>query len=102
MTTVNHNQFGKGTVINQDENNVTVDFNGVVKTLIIKFARLTNEDGTPFALQFVAKEKKAKKLNRANFMSKEEYMKSDAAKMSKDDFEAYREAKKRESHSTFY
>lgn len=100
--TVNHSQFGKGTVISQDANNVTVSFNGVEKTLVTKYARLTNEDGTPFGVQAVALVKKAKKLNKANFMSEEEFMKSDVAKMTKDQWEAHREAAKRASHSSFY
>lgn len=99
---VNHAKFGQGQVISQDENNVTVDFNGAVKTLVIKFSRLTNEDGTPFGETFVAPKKKNKKLNKANFMSNEEYAKSDVAKMSNDDFEAKREIAKRSSHSNFY
>lgn len=45
---VSHAKFGTGTVVSQDENNITVDFNGVIKTLLIKYAKLTNEDGTPF------------------------------------------------------
>lgn len=60
MTTVIHSNFGKGQVVSQDTNNVTVDFNGVVKTLIIKFAKLTNEDGTSFGTQAVAAIKKMK------------------------------------------
>ena len=51
---VTHAKFGQGTIINQDANNVTVDFNGVQKTLIIKFANLTNEDGSAFGVAFVA------------------------------------------------
>lgn len=54
MTTVTHSIFGKGQVISRDENNVTVDFNGVVKTLVIKFSKLMNEDGTMFGDQTVA------------------------------------------------
>lgn len=49
-----HNTHGTGDVISQDENNVTVNFNGLVKTLVIKFARLMNEDGTPFGTHYVA------------------------------------------------
>lgn len=102
MTQVNHPTLGKGQVISFDENNITVNFNGTLKTLVIKFSKLTNENGSVFGSQFIAPVKKAKKLNQANFMSHEEYMKTDTAKMSKDDFEDYREAKKRASHSTFY
>jgi hypothetical protein len=43
-----HSTFGKGTIISQDDNNVTIDFNGVTKTLIKRFANLFNEDGTPY------------------------------------------------------
>lgn len=94
MKTVNHPIFGQGQVTSQDDNNVTVDFNGTVKTLIIKFSKLTNEDGTPFGQQFEAPKKRTKKLNKANFMSSEEYAKSETAKMSKDDWEAKRERAK--------
>lgn len=70
---VSHKQFGTGTVISQDANNVTVDFNGTVKTLITKFSRLTNEDGSEFGITFVAPVKKTKKLNPANFGAKSNY-----------------------------
>lgn len=40
--------FGIGTVISQDATTVKVDFNGDVKNLALRFANLTNEDGTPF------------------------------------------------------
>ena len=40
--------FGTGTVISQDATSIKVDFNGEVKNLALKFANLTNEDGTPF------------------------------------------------------
>lgn len=46
MTTVNHKLFGTGTVVSNDAKTVTVNFNGEVKNLAIKFANLTNEDGT--------------------------------------------------------
>lgn len=48
MTTVTHPKFGKGQIISQDENNVTVDFDGAIKTLVIKYCNLSIEDGTPF------------------------------------------------------
>jgi epoxyqueuosine reductase QueG len=64
--TVSHKVFGNGTVISQDNQNVTVDFNGTVKTLITKFAKLTNEDGSEFGVQFEAKPAKARKQNQAN------------------------------------
>lgn len=88
--TVTHTQFGTGTVINQDSNNVIVDFNGNVKTLITKYAKLKNEDGSPFGVQAVAVVKSAKKVNKANFMSKEEYSKSKYATMDRNDFEEER------------
>lgn len=96
---VSHTQFGIGTVVSQDAENVTVDFNGTVKTLVIKFARLSNEDGTPFGSQFVAPVKKAAKLNKANFMSKEEFSKSIYSTMSKNDFEEERMNATRNSKS---
>lgn len=57
-----HTQFGTGTVTAQDENNVTVDFNGTSKTFVTKFAKLLNEDGSPFGIQFTQKNK-TKKTN---------------------------------------
>lgn len=92
--TVNHPHIGTGTIISQDENNVTVDFNGTVKVMIIKFAKLTNEDGTPFGVHAVAAKVKTKKVNPANFMSEEEFIKSDVAKLAKDEWEARREKAK--------
>ncbi len=38
-----HPTLGEGQVISQDANNVTVDFNGTTKVMIIKFAKLKNE-----------------------------------------------------------
>jgi len=58
MTQVTHSNFGTGTVIEQDAKTVTVDFNGIVKKMMTAFAKLTNEDGTPFGTQFVVKIKK--------------------------------------------
>ena len=49
--------FGTGTVISQDATTVKVDFNGEVKNLILRFANLTNEDGTTFYVE-------PKKVNR--------------------------------------
>ena len=43
--------FGIGTVISQDNTSVKVDFNGDVKNLALKFANLTNEDGTGFFVE---------------------------------------------------
>ena len=55
---VTHPKLGAGTVVSQDTDKVTVDFNGTVKTLLIKFAKLSNEDGSPFGTQFEAPVKK--------------------------------------------
>lgn len=44
--------FGEGEVVSQTTDNVTVNFNGAIKVLVIKFAKLTNEDGTPFGVHF--------------------------------------------------
>ena len=53
--------FGQGTVISQDAKTVKVDFNGEVKNLALRFANLTNEDGSPFYVEpkKVSKPKKA-------------------------------------------
>lgn len=40
---------------------------------------------------------RSKKLNKANFMSDDEYMQSRAGKMSRDEWESYRERKVKES-----
>ena len=88
---VTHTNFGTGTILSQDENNVTVDFNGTVKTLIIKFAKLTNEDGSEFGVTFVAPSKKIKKQNRANFMTQEEFAQTEAGKMTDKQWIEYRE-----------
>jgi hypothetical protein len=56
--TVNHPSFGKGQVISQDEKNITIDFNGDIKTMVTRYAKLTNEDGTPFGEQAIATPKK--------------------------------------------
>lgn len=58
MTTVISKLFGRGTVIIEENGNITVDFNGTVKTLVVAFARLTNEDGSAYGQVFVAPEKK--------------------------------------------
>lgn len=46
--------FGTGTVISQDATSVKVDFNGQIKNLALRFANLTNEDGTPFFVAPIA------------------------------------------------
>ena len=51
--------FGQGTVISEDTGgNITVNFNGTVKTLVVAFAKLTNEDGSAYGQVFIAPEKK--------------------------------------------
>lgn len=60
-TQVNHKAFGTGTVIANDGTNVTVDFNGTIKVMVIAYSRLTNVDGTPYGTHAVAEVKKAKK-----------------------------------------
>lgn len=87
---VNHPIFGQGQVKSQDDKLVTVDFNGLEKTLVIAFSKLTNEDGTVFGAVYVAPKQKSFKKNKSNFMSKEEYANSSVAKMSNDDFEEMR------------
>jgi len=57
MTTLRHSQFGLGSVISQDSKTVTVNFNGDVKHLMIKYANLINEDGSLFIAQKVKKVK---------------------------------------------
>ena len=85
---VNHPTLGIGIVVNSDENNVTVDFSGVQKTLVIAFCKLTTEDGLPFGKAFVAAEKKAKKVNRANFMTAEQI--ANFVPMTRNEYEADR------------
>jgi hypothetical protein len=58
MTIVISKVFGQGTVISEENGNVTVDFNGIIKTLVVAFARLTNEDGSIYGQQFIVPEKK--------------------------------------------
>ena len=67
-----HNNFGIGQVVSEDHGNITINFQGVVKTLIVKFANLKNEDGSDYGVSFIAKKEKSKKLNRSNFMTKED------------------------------
>lgn len=55
MTQVTHKIFGTGTVTINDAKTVTVNFNGEVKTLVIKFANLTNEDGIAWTAPKVKK-----------------------------------------------
>jgi len=87
MTTLIHSKFGQGSVISEENGNITIDFNGAVKTLIVKFAGLKHEDGSDYGISFVAPEKKSKKLNKANFMSSEDFAKRKYSTMSNADFE---------------
>jgi hypothetical protein len=48
MTIVKNFQFGLGKVISEENGKATINFNGSIKTLIVKFAHLTNEDGSEF------------------------------------------------------
>ena len=57
ITTIISATFGKGTVVSEDlkAKTITVDFNGTIKTLITRFANLTNEDGSVYESQKVKK-----------------------------------------------
>jgi ribosomal protein S1 len=114
MTTVFHSTLGQGTVISQDDNNVVVDFNGIEKKMIIKFAKLTNADGTPFGTHAVAQVK----FKKSNSQKRLEWERTLTEQQKKDlkfenpdgsfnhkaynDFLDRREEAKRASHSTFY
>ena len=67
MTNVNHKLFGTGTVVSNDAKTVSVNFNGEVKTLAIKFANLTNEDGSAW------KPVKVKKVETVRYATPVEY-----------------------------
>lgn len=85
---VSHAKFGNGNVISDNGVNVTVDFNGDIKVLVIAFCKLSKEDGTSYGITFVAKEDKKTKRNKSMLSTCE------ALNMSKDDFEAMRERDK--------
>lgn len=74
---VNHPTFGIGQIVNQDENNVTVDFSGTIKVLVIKFSKLTNEDGSTFGAQITSVEKKKRKTNAEKRMAFERTLTED-------------------------
>ena len=101
MTTVNHNTFGIGQVISEENGNVTVDFNGSVKTLVTKYARLTNEDGTAYGVQAVAKE--TKKISKRKVSEKLAITahSNGMTWQEREELEAWIEKQKRSSHSTF-
>jgi hypothetical protein len=91
MTTLTHGTFGQGTLISEENGNVTIDFDGTIKTLVIAFARLKNEDGSAYGVTFEANTKKAtNKRKSSNFMTNEEYANSKYSTMSKSDFEEER------------
>ena len=58
MTTLNHSTFGIGTLISSDSKTVKVDFNGSIKTLVIKYANLLNENGSVWNAPKLKKESK--------------------------------------------
>lgn len=60
MKTLNHSQFGIGTLVSNDQKTVTVNFNGIEKKLFIKFASLKNEDGSDWKPTKIKKEKAVK------------------------------------------
>ena len=101
MSTVNHNIFGIGQVISEENGNVTVDFNGTVKTLVTKYARLTNEDGTAYGVQPFVKE--AKKVNQRKVSEKLAITahSNGLTWQERNDLAAWEEKQKRSSHSTF-
>lgn len=59
---VNHANFGQGTVISEENGKITVEFKEFTKVLLVAYANLTNEDGTPY---YVAPVKEAKKQYKA-------------------------------------
>lgn len=104
---VSHATLGIGTVIAQDAKNVTVEFNGTIKTMVIAFARLINEDGSAFGTTFVAptkktisKKKLAEKL-RVTSDTPAAWMNADGTKNwdKYNDFLEQRERDARNSHS---
>lgn len=54
-TIVNHKTFGIGTIISNDGTFIKVDFNGEVKSMMIKYAGLTLTDGTIVPVKKTAK-----------------------------------------------
>jgi hypothetical protein len=113
MTQLTHIKFGTGTIVSQDENNVTVDFNGNIKTFVIKYANLTNEDGTAFGIKAVVvkKSKNSASIKRMNYESTLSEAKKRALRFENEDGSTdwdaknkwieEREAIKRGSHSTY-
>lgn len=66
---VTHARFGQGTVVYSDVKKTVVDFNGIEKTLVTKFANLNGEEPqdkpTAFALRFKNTEKANNKRHNA-------------------------------------
>lgn len=48
MATLTHSTYGTGTLISEENGKATIQFNSGIKTLIVKFAKLTNQDGKAF------------------------------------------------------
>ena len=48
MTTLKSEKYGIGTLISEENGKVSIQFESGVKSLIVKFAKLINEDGTSF------------------------------------------------------
>lgn len=57
---LNHNNFGQGTVISEENGKITIEFNEFTKVLLVAFANLTNEDGTPYYVAPVVEKKQYK------------------------------------------
>jgi len=48
MTTLTSEKYGIGTLISEENGKVSIQFESGIKSLIVKFAKLTNEDGSIF------------------------------------------------------
>lgn len=57
---LNHQTFGQGTVISEENGKITVEFKDCTKVLLVAFANLTNEDGTPYYVAPVVEKKQYK------------------------------------------
>lgn len=66
MATVNHKLFGQGQLIELNEKVATVNFNGEVKKLDIRFANLTDEQGNAITYSKPKKEA-SKKLPKVDY-----------------------------------
>lgn len=63
---LNHKTFGQGTVISEDNGKITIEFNEFTKVLLVAFANLTNEDGTPYYVAPVVEKKQYKAVKSVN------------------------------------